>query len=197
MFINDRWGTGCTLSQFSDYINLSGAVDLLEGREGWLTIWRHGPMKFPKAKCKVLQMGCSNSQCLYRLGDDQSPAKGDCKSAKGLGLLVGWKIVHGLATWAWSRKATAFWAATKAAWRASQGSWFCRSTPCWWPHLECYIQPWGQQYRKLMASVSVAPEECHKNNQMAGASLLWRQPERAKVVSPAEEKALRRPFCIL
>lgn len=47
-----------------------------------LETWTHANlMRFSKAKHKVLQMGCSNSHCLYRLGDDLA----ESSSAKGLG----------------------------------------------------------------------------------------------------------------
>lgn len=39
----------------------------------------------------------------------------------------------------------------------------------------------------------MSPEEVHKDDQVAGASLLWREVERAGVVQPEEEKALVRP----
>lgn len=61
---------------------------MLEGREGDFdsleTCTHANLMRFHKAKCKVLQMDCRKSWCLYRLGDDLA----ESSPAKGLGLLV-------------------------------------------------------------------------------------------------------------
>ncbi|PKU46655.1 rna-directed dna polymerase from mobile element jockey- hypothetical protein [Limosa lapponica baueri] len=69
-------GIECTLNKFADGTKQSGAVDSLEGRDATqrglarLEQWAHlNPMKFIKAKYKVLHLGQGNSQYQYRLGD--------------------------------------------------------------------------------------------------------------------------------
>jgi len=65
IFIND--GIECILSKFVDKTNLRGTVDTVEGRDAIQRDldtfkWAHiNLMKFKKAKCKALHMGCSNS----------------------------------------------------------------------------------------------------------------------------------------
>ncbi|PKU33670.1 pol- hypothetical protein [Limosa lapponica baueri] len=89
-------GTECTLSKFAYETKLSGAVDLLEGRDAIqrdfyrLEGWAHmNIMKFNKAKCKVLHLGWRHLQYQYRLGDELVKSS---SGEKNLGTVVNEKL---------------------------------------------------------------------------------------------------------
>ena len=80
-------GIRCTLSKHADGTQLSGAVDVLEGRDtiqrdpDRLESWVHASLvKCNKAKCKVLHLGWGKPKHKYRLGRgwlERSPEEKD------------------------------------------------------------------------------------------------------------------------
>ncbi|KAJ7399963.1 rna-directed dna polymerase from mobile element jockey-like [Pitangus sulphuratus] len=87
-------GIKCTLNKFADDTELSGVVDTPGGWDATqrdldkLRKWTHSNhMQFNKTNCKVLGQG--NSQCQYRLRDEQTKTR---PAKKNLGMLVGQRL---------------------------------------------------------------------------------------------------------
>ena len=87
VFVSKDSRVECTFSKFADDNKLSGAVDMLEGRDATqrdldrLERWaRANLMKFNKAKCKVLHLSRGNLKHKYKLSGElleSSPAEKD------------------------------------------------------------------------------------------------------------------------
>ena len=72
-FVGDS-GIECILSKFADDIKMSGAADVLEGKDALqrdldsLERWIHANLlELSKAKCKVLHVGQGNPKQRYRM----------------------------------------------------------------------------------------------------------------------------------
>ena len=141
-------GIECTLSKFVDDIKLSGAVNMLEGREAIqsdlerLEKWAHvNLMRFNKAKCRVLHLGRGNPRCVQT-------GRRTHTCGEGHGGSGGQRAGHEQQCALTARKATSALGCTHRGLAAGREGIVPLCSALVRPHLQYCVHAWGPQRKK-------------------------------------------------
>ena len=141
--------------KFDEDTKQSGAVDTTEGRDGIqrdldrLEEWvRVNIMRFNKARCRVLHLGPSNPRSEYRLEELLESGAEE----KDVAVLVGEKLDTSQQCAFAAQKANGILGCNKigaASRERDRTVSLCSALVR--PHLECCVQAWGPQHKKMQS----------------------------------------------